>query len=149
VLVIGGTTILGVVMTVWTADLTWLVVSLPFSIMLLIAARYAPQAYWLAPDGVHIERKAGPAVIPYGDIRVVDREPRSVTGLSFGGSNGLFGRFGRFWNPRLGFYRLFLSNTDSVVWLGTTGGWVGLSPDLPDEFCARLAMRLEGRPRSG
>jgi hypothetical protein len=146
VLVIGGTFVFGVVMTARVHDLRWLFLSLPFSVMLLIAARYAPRAYWIAPDGLHIERKAGPKVIRYRDIRSVDREPRSLKGMSFAGSNGLFGRFGRFWSPRLGFYRLFLSNTTAVVWLNTSEGWVGLSPDLPEEFCTRLAMRL---PESG
>jgi hypothetical protein len=149
VLVIGGTLVFGIVMTARTHDLRWLFLSLPFSVMLLIAARYAPRAYWIAPDGLHIERKAGPKVIPYRDIRAVDREPRSLKGMSFGGSNGLFGRFGRFWSPRLGFYRLFLSNTTSVVWLTTSQGLVGVSPDLPEEFCTRLAMRLPEARRSG
>ena len=148
VLVVGGTTVFGVVMTARAHDLRWLFLSLPFSVMLLVAARYAPRAYWLASDGLHIERKAGPKVIRYRDIRAVDREPRSVKGMSFGGSNGLFGRFGRFWSPRLGFYRLFLSNTRDIVWLSTKDGLVGLSPDLPDEFCTRLAMRLPDAPRS-
>ena len=62
-----------------------------------------------------------------------------------GGSNGLFGRFGAFWNPRLGFYRLFLTNTQTVVWLNTGHGWVALSPDRPDEFCARVTERLSTR----
>lgn len=147
-LVIGGTLALGIVMTARSHDLRWLFLSLPFSVMMLLAARYAPRAYWVAPDGLHIERKAGPKVIRYRDIRAVDREPRSPKGMSFGGSNGLFGRFGRFWSPRLGFYRLFLSNTTSVVWLTTREGLVGLSPDLPEEFCTRLAMRLPEAPRS-
>jgi hypothetical protein len=147
--VVGGTTIFGAVMTARTATFEWLFLSLPFLVMLLVAARYAPRAYWLAGDGLHIERKAGPKVIPYRDIRGVDRGPRSVKGLSFIGSNGLFGRFGRFWSPRLGFYRLFLSNTHSVVWLATRDGWVALSPDLPDEFCTRLSLRLSDPPRSG
>ena len=138
---VGGTTVLGLVMTVRTHDLRWLVLSLPFSIMLMIAARYAPTGYQLAPDGVHVERKAGPKVIAYRDIRAVDRVPRPVRGLSLGGSNGLFGRFGRFWNPRVGFYRLFLSNTATVVWLTTADGMVGLSPDRPDEFVERLGAR--------
>jgi hypothetical protein len=148
VVVVGGATVFGTVMTARTHNFEWLFLSLPFLLMLLVAARYAPRAYWLAGDGLHIERKAGPKVIRYRDIRAVDREPRSVKGMSFGGSNGLFGRFGRFWNPRLGFYRLFLSNTDSVVWLSTSDGLVALSPDLPDEFCARLALRLSEPQRS-
>ena len=146
---VGGTTVIGAVLTAHTHQLEWLFLSLPFLLMLLVASRYAPRAYWLASDGLHIERKAGAHVIRYRDIRTVDRTPRSVKGMSFGGSNGLFGRFGRFWSPRLGFYRLFLSNTHSVVWLDTRGGWVGLSPDLPDEFCTRLALRLPDSRQSG
>lgn len=147
-LTVGGTTLLGLVMMVRTHDFRWLVLSLPFLIMLLIASRFAPSGYRLAPDGVHVERKVGPKVLPYRDIRAVDREPRSVKGITFGGSNGLFGRFGRFWNPRLGLYRLFLSNTSSVVWLSTSEGWVAVSPDRPDEFAAGVQARLGDRTRS-
>ena len=45
-------------------------------------------------------------------------------------------------NPSLGFYRLELTNSDHVVWLTTDDGLLGLSPDRPDEFVARLAERL-------
>lgn len=147
-LVIGGTIVGGLAMMIRTHDFRWLLLSLPFSLMLLIAARLAPTGYRLAPDGLHVERKAGRKLIAYGDIRAVDRAPRSVTGLTFAGSNGLFGRFGAFWNPRLGFYRLFLSNTQTVVWLSTSKGWVAVSPDRPEEFCARLDARLPAGTRS-
>ena len=125
-----------------THDFRWLLLTLPFLIMLLIASRYAPSGYRLGADGVYIERKVGAKVVRYRDIRSVDREQRSLKGLTFGGSNGLFGRFGRFWNPRLGVYRLFLSNTSSVVWLATSEGWVAVSPDRPDEFVAGVQDRL-------
>jgi hypothetical protein len=146
VVIVGGSIVVGVVMTARTGDLRWLFVSLPFTLMLLLAARLAPSGYRLAADGVHVERKAGPKVIPYEAIRAVDREPRSPRGVTVTGSNGLFGRFGRFWNPRLGLYRLFLSNTETVVWLTTREGLVGLSPDRPDEFVERLAARVPRAP---
>ena len=129
-------------MMVRSHDFRWLMLGLPFLIMLLIASRFAPTGYRLATDGVHIERKAGEKVIRYNEIRGVDQTARSVKGLTFGGSNGLFGRFGRFWNPRLGLYRLFLSNTRSIVWLSTTEGWVAVSPDRPEEFLAQVQARL-------
>lgn len=147
VLVIGGTTVFGFVMTVRSGDIRWLFLSLPFIVMLWIAARFAPTGYRLAADGIHVERRAGRKVIAYRDIRGVDRVSRSVKGLTFAGSNGLFGRFGSFWSPRLGFYRLFLANTDTIVWLSTVQGWVALSPDRPEEFCARLAARLPDEKR--
>ena len=145
-LIAGGSIVIGVVMTARTSDLRWLVLSLPFTLMLLVAVRLAPSGYRLATEGVHVERKAGAKVIPYRDIRTVDRQPRSPRGVTITGSNGLFGRFGQFWNPRLGLYRLYLSNTESVVWLTTSRGLVGLSPDRPDEFAERLAARLPASP---
>jgi hypothetical protein len=148
VVVVGGTLAAGFVMTARTGAFEWLVLSLPFTLMFWLAAQLAPTGYHLGADGVHVERRSGRSrVIPYRDIRAVDREPRSVSGLTFAGSNGLFGRFGAFWNPRLGFYRLFLSNTDAVVWLLTSQGLVGLSPERPDEFCERLAPRLPSTAR--
>ena len=74
------------------------------------------------------------------DLRAVKstRVPRSVAGLSMFGSQGVFGRFGTFWNMRLGFYRLYVTNRNAIVWLATDDGWVGLSPDRPDEFVIRL-----------
>ncbi len=133
---------LGIVFTVKSGDLRWIFLGLPFTIVLFAAGRVAPNAYRLGADGVHVERRAGPKVIPYRAIRGVDRESRPTGGLSLLGSKGLFGRFGRFWNPTLGFHQLWLSNTDAVVWLQTTGGWMALSPDRPDEFVERLRTRL-------
>ena len=118
-------------------------VALPFAIILFVAGLYAPNGYRLAPDGVHVERKAGAKVIPYRRIRAVDREPRRLQGMSVTASKGIFGRFGRFWNSSLGLYTLYLTNGDNVVWLSTDAGFIGLSPDRPDEFVENL-RRLIG-----
>jgi len=144
---VGVTSALGVILTVRTGDPRWLFLGLPFSLILFVLGRLAPTAYRLAPDGVHVERRAGDKVFPYGVIREADRQERPVGGLSVAASKGVFGRFGRFWNLRLGFYRLYLSNTRGVVWLHTDDGLVGLSPDRPDEFLARLRGRLGRRAR--
>ena len=121
-----------------TGDARWLFLSLPFMLMIFVMGRFAPTGYRLAPDGVRVERRARSTVIPYRRIRAVDRQPRSVAGLSMFGSQGVFGRFGTFWNMRLGFYRLYVTNRAAVVWLATDDGWVGLSPDRPEEFVRRL-----------
>lgn len=137
---------MGVVLTAWTGDLVWLFLSLPFTLVLFVASRYAPTGYRLARDGLHIERRAGPVVIPYRTIRGADRMVRPVIGVSAFASRGLFGWFGHFWNPRLGVYRLYLANRQHVVWLATNWGWVGISPDRPDEFLERLRSRLAPGP---
>lgn len=141
-LTVGVLTVGGIVVAVQRSDPRWFFLSLPFTLMLFVMGRYAPTAYRLAPDGVRVERRAGAVVIPYRRIRGVDQESRPVAGMSIFGSQGVFGRFGRFWNLRLGMYRLFLTNRDAVVWLATDDGWLGVSPDRPDEFVDRLQARL-------
>jgi hypothetical protein len=137
-----GLLVVGIGFTVSTGRPEWLFLSLPFTLVLYILGRLAPSGYRLAADGVHIERRIGDRVIPYRTIRGVDRAPRPLSGLSLFASTGVFGRFGQFWNPRLGLYRLFLTNRYNVVWLATDAGWVALSPDRPDEFVDRLNARL-------
>jgi hypothetical protein len=124
-----------------TGDVRWMFLSLPFMLIIFVLGRLAPRGYRLAPDGIRIERRVGSAVIPYRRIRDVDRQPRPLVGLSIFATRGVFGRFGTFWNPRLGFYRLYVTDRDAVVWLATDRGWVGLSPDRPDEFVRRLEAR--------
>ena len=144
VAVVFGVVVLSVVAIVGavkTGDVRWLFLSLPFMLMLFVIGRFAPTGYRLAPDGVRVERRIRSVVIPYRRIRGVDRTPRSLAGLSMFGSQGVFGRFGTFWNMRLGFYRLYLTNRNAVVWLATDNGWVGLSPDRPEEFVTRLDAR--------
>jgi Bacterial PH domain len=137
-----GTTVLGAILTARSGDLRWLFLSLPLAILLLVVGRFAPMGYRLAANGVHIERRAGARIIAYGSIRNVDRDARPLNGLAVLGSKGVFGRFGRFWNRRLGFYRLHVTDSEGVVWLSTDDGWVGLSPARPAEFVERLRSRL-------
>lgn len=137
-----GFSILGVAFAVTTGNPRWMFLSLPFAVILFVIGRYAPQGYRLAADGVHVERRAGPRVILYRTIRSADRVARPLAGISVTASKGLFGRFGRFWNSTLGSYRLFLTNRDTVVWLQTTTGLIGISPDRPDEFVALLRTRI-------
>jgi PH (Pleckstrin Homology) domain-containing protein len=142
VLVIGVFSVVGFVLTITSGDPRWLFFSLPFALILFVMGRYAPTGFRLAGDGVHVERRAGAAVIPYRAIRAADAAPRSPAGLSALGSRGVFGRFGRFWNSTLGHYRLFLTNSHAIVWLDTVNGWVGLSPDRPEQFLEQLRARL-------
>jgi hypothetical protein len=134
--------LVGVLFAAKTGDLRWLFVALPFALLLLAVARLAPTGYRLAADGVHVERRAGPKVIRYAVIRGVDREARPLAGLSVTASKGVFGRFGRFWNSTLGFYRLYVTDAERVVWLRTTEGWIGLSPEPADAFVTALRSRI-------
>jgi hypothetical protein len=128
----------GIVWAIRTGDPRWMFLSLPFALAIFVMARFAPTGYRLGPEGIRVERRTGGVTIPYRKIRGVDQVARPVAGLSMWGSQGVFGRFGLFWNMRLGLYRLYLANREHVVWLATEDGWVGLSPDRPDEFVRQL-----------
>jgi hypothetical protein len=132
----------GLAVAVTSGDPRWLFLSLPFTLALFVTGRYAPTGFRLASDGVHVERRAGAKVIPYRAIRSADDLPRSAAGMSVIGSRGVFGRFGRFWNGSLGHYRLFITNSRDIIWLDTVDGWVGLSPDRPQQFLEQLRARL-------
>jgi hypothetical protein len=134
--------LVGLLFTVRSGDPRWLFVSLPFTLILFVMGRYAPTGFRLASDGIHVERRAGAKVIPYRAIRAADDSPRSLAGMSTFGSRGVFGRFGRFWNHSLGHYRLFITNGRDIIWLDTVHGWVGLSPDRPQQFLEQLRARL-------
>jgi hypothetical protein len=138
---VGGLTIFGIVWAVRTGEPWWFLLSLPFTLLVFVMGRFAPTGYRLDAEGIRVERRIGTVTIPYRRIVGVDRLARSVVGMSLFGSQGVFGRFGTFWNMRLGFYRLYLSNRDTVVWLATQDGWIALSPDRPDEFVARVEAR--------
>ena len=134
--------VVGVVLAARNGDPSWLLVSLPFTLGLWFFGRFAPTAYVLGRDGVQVHRRAGVLLIPYRTIRGCDTAHRSLAGLTMLGSRGVFGHFGLFWSPRLGNFRLYLTNRHQVVWLATDRGWIALSPDRPDEFLDRLRSRL-------
>jgi hypothetical protein len=134
--------VVGLALAVKSGDPRWLFFSLPFTLLLFVMGRYAPTGFRLAPDGIHVERRAGAKVIPYRTIRAADDARRSSGGMSIFGSRGVFGRFGRFWNSSLGQHQLFLTNGKGIIWLDTANGWVGLSPDRPQQFLEQLRARL-------
>jgi Bacterial PH domain len=142
VLFVGGGSIGGVMATAKTGDPRWLLACLLLTLALWLMARFAPTGYVLTADGVRVERRIASVTIPYTTIRAADTAPRSLAGLTLFGSRGVFGHFGTFWSPRLGNFRLFVTDRHRVVWLATERGWVGLSPDRSDEFLALLRARL-------
>lgn len=139
-----GLSVAGVILAARTGEAAWLLLSAPFTLVLWLFGRYAPTGYTLVGEGVQVRRRAGAVVIPYRVIRGADAEPRPLAAITTFGSRGLFGHFGRFWSPRLGNFRLYLANRREIVWLATDEGLVGLSPDRPQEFLARLRARLPG-----
>ena len=141
---IGVATLIGVVGMAQTGNIAWLFLSLPFTVVLFVMAQFAPRGYRITPEGLRIERTLRDRVIPWRDVRGVDDEARQLTGISVTASRGIFGWFGWFWSVRFGLYQLFVTDRRRIVWLRTERGLVGVSPDRPEEFVARVRERSAG-----
>jgi hypothetical protein len=138
----------GVMLARMFHDVRLLLLPVPLLLLFALTARYAPRAYRIATDGLHVERRAGDFVVPYRAIAAVDGERRSLLGFG-AGSRGFLGwfTFGRAFSPSLGLYRLFLTRRANIVWVQTDRGWLALSPDEPVAFVERLRARLASQPR--
>jgi hypothetical protein len=117
---------------------------LPFLCGLWLLQGLAPSGYSLEGDGVRLERRFMPRLLPYRAILGCDRAPRPIGGLLALGLNGLFGAYGWRWNRRTGWHYLAITNTDDLVFLRTVGGLMVISPGQPDEFVALLGAELAG-----
>jgi hypothetical protein len=127
-----------------TGDPAFVIFPLPFLGALWVIQGLAPAGYALDEDGVRIERRWAPRLVPYAHISGVDRVRRPIGGLFAIGVNALFGSHGVRWNPRTGLHYLAVTNRRDLVYLQTTRGLVVLSPGRPDEFVAALSRRLRG-----
>jgi hypothetical protein len=56
------------------------------------------------------------------------------------GAGGIWGGFGWLWTKRRGVVQMYISRTDSFVWIERTGGrpWL-LTPEEPEEFVRALS----------
>jgi Bacterial PH domain len=142
----GGPFLLSVALTASSGDPSFVILPLPFLGALWLVQGLAPAAYTLSERGVLIERRLWPRLIPYRDIRAVDREPRPIGGLLAFGVNSLFGSRGPRWNPRTGLHYLAITNTSDLVFLHTRRGLMVISPRRPDEFARELTRRLTPPP---
>ena len=134
--------LLSVVLVATSGDPSLLILPLPFLTGLWMIQGLAPSGFTLEADGVRLERRWRPRLLPYAAILRCDRERRRVGGVFAIGLNGLFGSHGWRWNRSTSWHYLAITNTCDLVYLHTTAGLVVISPSRPDEFVARLVSRL-------
>ena len=113
-------------------ELAW--VSLFLALIFFFCFAFSPLSYELTSTGLKINRLFKPVHIPFQQIKRVELvpEPKKLsrhTVRTFG-VGGLFGYFGKFWNPGLGNMTWYLKNFQNVVLLELTDGRkILLSPD--------------------
>ncbi|HUW62454.1 MAG TPA: PH domain-containing protein [Candidatus Bathyarchaeia archaeon] len=110
-----------------------------FGIFVVIAA-YSPKGAVVSPDGISIvKRWTRPVVVPESQILSLERIDRSVLRrtIRLMGAGGFLGSWGYFSCKKLGTFRAYLTNSESLVLIRTVSeGLFVISPENPADFIA-------------
>lgn len=102
--------------------------------MVLGCALFCVRSYTVTPEAVLIERLLWSTRLPLGGLQLAQREkPSWWCGIRIG-NGGFYSFTGWRWNPRLGFYRVFVTDPNQAVSLRFAKRLVILSPSEPDDF---------------
>jgi len=150
--VAGGLLVLGTVLSRGEPDLLW-----PFLVGPAIAIAVLAMAWLLAPRGfalrgrdLLVERRLRPVRIRLVDIHSVGQlaPGEAARALRLGGNGGLFGHYGRFWNRRLGSFRLYATRRSGLVRVDTAEERFVLSPADPEAFVEAVLARAPRASRA-
>jgi hypothetical protein len=110
---------------------------------LVVAWALAPAGYAIEAGRLRIDRPLRAIEIPLASIRAAAALPDGAFSGSarIAGSGGLFGYYGRFWNRRLGAFRLYATRRTGLVAVDTDGDRFVLSPEPPARFLEVLRSR--------
>lgn len=104
-----------------------------------------PKGYSILGGRLRVERPLWPVEVRLFDIRAASPLSEDAFRGSFrvAGSGGLFGYYGRFWNRRLGAFRVYATRRSGLVLVDTARDRFVLSPEPVDRFLDAL---LAGAP---
>lgn len=129
-----------------TGYIVWLVAcGLAGPVVTALTFAWAPRRYRVTPRAIVIQRWVGAVVIDRHTIRrVTALDAADLKGsLRLWGSGGLFGYYGRYWNRRLGHFRLYATQRRELVVIEADRTYV-VSPHAADAFIE--AARQGGYP---
>lgn len=127
----------------------WTVALLSLAI-LAVCWGLAPRGFSLEGSSLRVERPLRPVTIPLSEVREAGLLPDGATrgALRIGGSGGLFGFYGWFWNRSLGGFRMYASRAKELVRVDTVAGRFVLSPEPRDRFLEALLGRAPRAARA-
>lgn len=113
--------------------------------ILLGAWAFAPSGFAVSPASVIVRRPVGQVEIPLASIREVHAFEGSLRqgAVRTFGTGGLFGVYGRYYNDKLGHYRMYGTRTDGAVVITTEDGTVVVTPDDIEGFVRDVSGRLQ------
>lgn len=121
--------------------------ALIFGVTVFFSYAYAPQSILLSQDSITVKRLLSPITIPISTIKGLRKvAPEEFKGtIRTMGSDGLFARIGRFHSPRLGNYRMYLTDGSDAVLIEAEKRFV-LSPSDSDRFITEVRARMASTP---
>jgi hypothetical protein len=123
----------------------WVVALLLLALDAWVWLRFRPSRFTVQESGLevswplkcrHLSRES------IASARVMDRQAlkREIGWGMRVGAGGIWGGFGWLWTKRRGVVQMYISRTDSFVWIERVGGrpWL-LTPERPEEFVRALS----------
>jgi Bacterial PH domain len=115
-------------------------------VLVVGALPFMVRGYTITADVILIHRPFWDTSLPRRGLESATVEPDAMRGsLKTWGNGGGFSFTGSFYNPRLHFYRAFVTDLHRTVVLRYPSRTIVLSPAAPDAFVSDLG--LLGRPR--
>ena len=107
--------------------------------------RFRPTLFVVRPDMLEVVWPLKRLQIPredISDVRLIDRRElkRQAGWCMRVGAGGLWGGFGWLWTRRRGIVQMYISRTDSFVWIERVSGrpWL-ITPEQPEAFVRALS----------
>lgn len=125
--------------------LRWL---LPLNVVVVFggAALFAVRGYDVGDEFLEIRRSLWRTRIPLVGLESAELDPEALVGARKGaGSDGYFGVYGGFTSPRLGRFRVFVTDLEKMVVLRWPDRTVVVSPDRPGKFIREIESRRQDR----
>jgi hypothetical protein len=103
-------------------------------------ALFAIRGYTVTPDAILVHRLLWSTRLPRAGLQSARVESLPIWLVIRIGNGGFFSCTGWRYSPRLGFYRVFVTDRRHAVVLRYTNRTVVVSPTAPDEFVHDLAV---------
>jgi hypothetical protein len=142
----------GILSAIWTGKLTtdvakdysFLIGVIGVPVVFVLAVFFAPLKYTITNSEIITNRLGPNVVVPIKSIHDINRIPRKELGpipLRVFGVGGFCGSYGYFWSLRLGLFKAYITNTQTLIFIKYGDNKkILLSPERPEEFLRAITQ---------
>jgi hypothetical protein len=113
-------------------------------LLLAAALAYRVRGYTLTEEAILVRRLIGDCRLPLAGLLSVSGDVDAMRGsLRLLGNWGLFSITGRYWNRKLGWYRVFATDPSRAIVLRYSNDTVVITPHDPQQFIMRARTLIK------